>query len=64
MEEYCHLIPNRGNPLLNDLWGQSCNSFGDWIPKVEDNLFTMNNNDKLLERSLDLIEKRRENATV
>ena len=34
------------------------------FPMLRTNALTLDNNDELLERSLDLIEERRENATV
>ena len=35
-----------------------------WFPTLRTSLFTPNNNDKLLERSLDLVDERREAAMV
>ena len=55
---------NRRNPIFNDIWGRGCNSSGHWLSNVENNAFTSDGNDELLEKSLDLIEERRENATV
>ena len=55
---------NRGNPLFNDLWSRSYYPFRDWLPKVEKGFFDPSNNNGLLEKSLDLIEERRENAMV
>ena len=34
------------------------------FPTLRTSLFTLNNNDNLLEKSLDLVEERRENAMV
>ena len=42
--------------IFNDIWGRGRYSFGDWILDAEDE-FTLNKNDKLLGKSLDLIEE-------
>ena len=49
--------------IFNDIWGRGRYSFRDWILDAEDE-FTLNKNDKLLGKSLDLIEEWRENAMV
>ena len=54
---------NGGDSLLN-LRSRSYYPFRDWLPKVEKGFFDPSNNNGLLEKSLDLIEERRENAMV
>ena len=53
-----------GDPFFNDLWGRGCDSFGNWIPNTEDKFIPTDSNNSLLERSLDLVEERREKAMV
>ena len=55
---------NRGNPLFNDLWSRGYHPLGDRFPTLKISTFSPNSNDNLLERGLDLIEERRENAMV
>ena len=55
---------NRRETLFNDLWSQGCYSSGDWIPNTENSSFISSINDRLLGKSLDLIEERRENIMV
>ena len=55
---------NRRDTLFNDLWSRVCYSAGDWIPNIENKFFTPSVNEGLLEKSLDLIEERRENTMV
>ena len=44
--------------------GQSCNPSGEWFPTLRTSIFTLDGNDELLKKSLDLVEERRENAMV
>ena len=59
-----HLIDSQGRHPFQWLWGRDCNSSRDQIPMLRTNFFTLSNNDGLLEKSLDLIEERRENVMV
>ena len=50
--------------LIDDLRGRGCHSSEDWIPTLRTSSFIPSNIDGLLEKSLDLIEERRENVMV
>ena len=55
---------NRRNPLFNDVWGQAVIPLETGFPTLRTNAFTLDDNDGLLEKSLDLIEEQRENVMV
>ena len=55
---------NRRDPLFDDLRGRDCYSSRNKLSNTKTNSFCPNNNNKLLEKSLDLIEERREKAMV
>ena len=54
---------NRRDSFFNDVWGRGCNSLKTGFPTLRTSTFTLDDNDELLEKGLDLIEERRENAT-
>ena len=55
---------NGGDPLFNDLWGEAVIPLETGFPMLRTSLFTPDNNDNLLEKSLNVVEERRENAMV
>ena len=55
---------NRGDPLFNDLWGEAVIPLETGFPMLRTSLFTPDSNDNLLEKSLNVVEERRENAMV
>ena len=55
---------NRGNPLFNDYGAEAIIPLETGFPTLKISTFSPNSNDNLLERGLDLIEERRENATI
>ena len=55
---------NRRNPLFDVLWSQGCYPIEMGFSTLRTQSFNSSNNDKLLERSLDLIEERRESEMV
>ena len=55
---------NRRDSFFHDLWSRDRHPSGNWIPNVKDQYIFLNSNDGMLEKSLDLIEERRENAMV
>ena len=55
---------NEGDPLFNDLWGEAVIPLETGFPMLRTSLFTPDSNDNLLEKSLNVVEERRENAMV
>ena len=55
---------NRRNPLFNDVWAEAVIPLETSFTTLRTNAFTSDGNNELLEKSLDLIEERKENATV
>ena len=55
---------NRRDPFFNDFWSRGCHSFRDQIPNSKDKFFQSEQNNGLLEKSLDLIKEKRESAMV
>ena len=55
---------NKGNTIFNDLWIRSYDPSRIWVPTLRTSLFTQDGNDQLLEKSLDLVDERRETAMV
>ena len=55
---------HKRDAFLYDLWGRGCYPFRNQIPHIEIKFLHSKQNDELLEKSLDLIKERRENAMV
>ena len=55
---------NWGTPFSMTYGFETVIPLRNWFPTLRTSLFTPNNNDKLLERSLDLVDERREAAMV
>ena len=55
---------NGGNPLFDDLWDRGCNSSRNKLSNTENQLILSYGNNELLEKNLDLIEERKERATI
>ena len=62
VEELPHLVDPQGRPPSQLLMTVIPLETG--FPTLRTSSFTLSNNDRLLEKSLDLIEERRENASV
>ena len=58
------LTINKKDPFLNDIWSQVVIPLETGFPTLRTSAFTSSSNDGLLEKSLDLIEERRESAMV
>ena len=55
---------NRRDPLFNDVWAEAVIPLENGFPTLRTSTFTSDGNDELLKKSLDLVEKQRENAMV
>ena len=53
------LTVNKKDPFLNDIWSQVVIPLETGFPTLRTNAFTSDDNDGLLEKSLDLIEEDR-----
>ena len=57
-------LVNKRNPIFMTFGAETVIPLETGFPMLRTNVFTSDGNDELLEKSLDLIEKRRENTTV